>query len=248
MKYLLFATLIFSAFLLRAQTSGMIVFEEKTDLHRMLPPEREDMKDMIPQFNSSKFELIFTENESSYRPKKEEELANGESAQGGHMRMRFGGRGNRIVYKNLDLDTMIDSREFMQKQFLIIGAPTKRKWKIGTNQKEILGYNCLEASYQQDSANTYVVWFTPMLQISNGPADFQHLPGMIMRVDMNNGQYTITAVELTMDTIDLTALVAPTKGKEVTAEEFDAIREEKLKEMGGGPGSGGGRMIFTRGQ
>ena len=232
---------------LQAQTSGIVTYEEKMDLHSMLPPDREDMKDMIPQFNTSRFELIFSGMESIYQPKKEEELTEEESMHEGR-RMRFGGRGNRVVYKNLDLDTMIDSREFMQKQFLVVGTPKKRQWKIGMEQKEIMGYACLQATFQEDSANTVVAWFCPRLTASNGPADFQHLPGMILQVDMNNGQRTITATEIKLEEVDPTVLIAPTKGKEVTPEEFEEIQREKMKEMGGQPGGpGSGRMIFMRG-
>jgi GLPGLI family protein len=246
MKYTLLWVLFLSVFTIQAQTSGTILFEEKTDLHKMLPPERADMKDMIPQYNTSKFEFIFSDIESIYRPKKEEEITDTEAMQGGG-RMRFGGRGNRVVYKNLELDTVIDSREFMQKQFLVVGPTKQRKWKIGMNQKEILGYTCMEASFQEDSANAIVAWFTPMLAVSNGPADFQHLPGMILQIDINDGQQTITASEIALEPIDPTALEAPTKGKEVTPEEFREIQQEKLKEMGRQPGSGGGHMIFMRG-
>ncbi len=245
MKYTILLLLFFGVLALNAQTTGMITYEEKTDIHRMLPPEREDMKDMIPQYNISKFELLFSEAISIYRPKKEEELSEAEAMQGG-MHRRYGGRGNRIVYKNMELDTMVDSREFMQKQFLIVGTPTKRKWKIGTNQKEILGYNCMEAYYKEDTTNTYVAWFTPMVPGNNGPADFQHLPGMILQIDMNDGQRTITATAIVLEAIDPLEIAEPTKGKQVTAEEFEAIQQEKLKEMGGqGPSSG--RMYHMRG-
>ena len=83
------------------------------------------------------------------------------------MGMRFGaGRANRVVYKDLAKDTMIDSRDFMQKQFLITGPPKPRKWKIGKKQKEILGYNCLEASFREDSVTSMVVWFSPQLPVA----------------------------------------------------------------------------------
>jgi GLPGLI family protein len=160
--------------------------------------------------------------------------------------MRFG-RPNRVVYKNLALDTMVDSRDFMQKQFLITGPPQVRKWKIGTKQKEILGYHCLEASVQMDSATFIVAWFTPQLSISNGPSDYQGLPGMILGIDINEGTRMVTATEIQLDSVDTAVIVAPDKGKEVTPEEFEKIREEKMKEMGmqrGGPG--GQQMFFIR--
>ena len=217
------------------------------DLHKNLPPERQDMKDMIPQFNSTLFELIFSGDESLYRAKKVEEITDpGPGGQGGGP-MRFG-RPNRVVYKNLALDTMVDSRDFMQKQFLITGPPMARKWKIGTKQKEIMGYHCLEASVRMDSTTAIVAWFTPQLAISNGPSDYQGLPGMILQIDINEGTRMITATEITLDSIDTSLIVAPDKGKEVTPEEFEKIREEKMKEMGmqhGGPG-GGQQMFIIR--
>lgn len=227
--------------LLSAQESGRILFEEKMDLHMTLPPDRQHFKEMIPQYNSSNYEFLFAGDESIYRPWKDPEIA--EETMGGPgsgMRMRFG-RENRVVYKNLDKETMIDSRDFLQKQFLITGAPTPRKWKVGTKQKEILGYGCMSAHFQADSATTITAWFTPQLQPSNGPSDYQGLPGMILQIDINNGWRTITAVEIQLDEIDTAAITAPKKGQKVTAEEFEKIREEKMKEMGmqqGGPSGG----------
>jgi GLPGLI family protein len=231
-----------------AQTAGKITFEEKMDLHRTLPPDRQEMKDMMPQFNTALFELTFSGDQSVYQAKKVEEIQEVTANQGGtRMTMRFG-RDNRIVYKNMAEDKMIDSRDFMQKQFLITGPLKARKWKIGSKQKEILGYNCMEASFRVDSATALVAWFAPTLTTANGPSDFQGLPGMILQIDINDGERMITATEILTDSVDTSVIVAPDKGKEVTAEEFEKIREEKMKEMGiqhGGPG-GGRQMIMIR--
>lgn len=230
-----------------AQNNGTIIYEEKTDIHKTLPPERQEMKDMIPQYNISSFELIFSGDVSIYQAKKEEEITEVTSnAPGSRMTMRFG-RDNRIVYKHLTDDKMIDSRDFMQKQFLITGPLKARKWKIGKNQKEILGYTCMEAFSRVDSATTLVAWFTPQITNANGPSDYQGLPGMILQININDGQHIVTATELHLDNIDASIIKAPAKGKEVTSEEFEKIREEKMKEMGmqrGGPG--GHQMIMIR--
>lgn len=229
-----------------AQTAGLIIYEEKMDLHKTLPPDRQDMKDMIPQFNSTLYELTYNGDESIYKAKKIEEITeHGSGGPGGPMRF---GRPNRVVYKNLAENQMVDSRDFMQKQFLIKGEPTARKWKIGAKQKEILGYPCLEASFQQDSATMIKAWFTPQIQILNGPSDYQGLPGLILQIDINDGTRMITAMEIKSDSVDTAVIVMPDKGKEVTAEEFEKIREEKMKEMGmmrgGSGGPGGHQQMF----
>ncbi len=241
MNYFLSALLAFLWINLQAQdpATGKITFEEKMDLHRNLPPERQDMADMIPQFNTSLWELIYQGDESVYQHKKADEEQEVTSNQGGaHMTMRFG-HDKRIVYKNVADNQMVDSREFMQKQFLITDAPTPRKWKIGKDQKEILGYACFQATFQQDSNTQVTAWFTPQIEQHNGPSDYQGLPGMILQVDINNGERMVTATAIELKDVDTSVIVPPTKGKEVTAEEFKKIRDEKMKEMGiqrGGPG------------
>jgi len=251
MKYLVIAFVFLTSGIAGAQSSGKITYEEKMDLHRNLPPDREEMKDMIPHFNTTMFELIFAGDQSIYHAQKQEELppTTSTTPSGPPMGMRFGaGRANRVVYKDLALDTMIDSRDFMQKQFLITGPPTPRKWKIGATQKQILGYNCMQASFRVDSTTALVAWFTPQISNSNGPSDYQGLPGMILQIDVNDGERMITATEVVLDSVDTSIIVAPNKGKEVTPEEFEKIRDEKMKEMGmqHGGGPGGPQMIYIR--
>jgi GLPGLI family protein len=214
-----------------AQTTGKIIYEEKMDMHKTLPPGQQDMRDMMPQFSTSNWELVFSGDESIYQTQKLEELEYTSNQGGAQMTMRFG-RDNRVLYKNLATPEMVDSREFMQKQFLIKGPPTERKWKIGKKQKEILGYPCHEASFQADSTTHIVAWYTPKLQHPNGPSDFQGLPGLILQIDVNDGQRVTTATKIQFDSIDTSVILAPTKGKEVTADEFEKIRQEKMKEMG----------------
>ncbi|MEQ9168519.1 MAG: GLPGLI family protein, partial [Fulvivirga sp.] len=53
---------------------GVITYESKTNLHRRLPPEREEMKKMMPQFRTSKEQLFFNATESVYKPVIEDDL------------------------------------------------------------------------------------------------------------------------------------------------------------------------------
>ena len=237
MKFILpFFFLFLLTALAKSQTTGKISYEDILDMHHSLPPEKEELKDMIPQFSTSKWELTFTDKESLWQPFKEKELTGTSANQSGQF-MRFG-RENRVLYKNFPEDEMTDSRDFMQKQFLIKGFITPRQWKIGKKQKQILGYNCMEASCRVDSATLVTAWFTPQLSISNGPADYQGLPGMILQISINDGERTITATEINLKDADVSVIVEPTKGKEITSDEFEKIREEKMKEMNlqqGGP-------------
>ena len=220
-----------------AQQEGVIVFEEKMDLHKRLPPEREQYKDMIPQFRSVNFELHYTAEETMYVVSKEQAEPEGEH-QGRRMRFRGMGAQNRQVYKNIPDNQMVDSRDFMDKKFLIKGALDELQWKVTGNQAQILNYICMEATWQ-DTANSYVAWFTPQIPVASGPAEFAGLPGMIMRLDINDGERLISAKSVTEQEVDPEMVKEPKKGKEVTSEEYRAIVREKMEEMraeGGGPG------------
>jgi len=240
MKFICLSFLFSLTTLSFAQTIGQVTYEEKFDMYRRIPPDREDLKARFPQYHSSMWELLYNGDESVYQHQKQEEAEITNTQANNQSTMRFGGRENHVVYKNLANSKMIDSRDFMQKQFLITGDLTIRKWKIGKKSKEILGYNCMEASFQEDSTTNIVAWFTPQIQLFNGPSDYQGLPGLILQIDVNAGERVLTATELKTEGVDTSVIVAPTKGKEVTAEEFDQIRKEKMKEMGmqgqGGPG------------
>ncbi len=220
-----------------AQIQGKIVYEDKMDVHRRLPPDRAEMKDMIPQFRTAKFELYYTEEASKYKERKQEEEEITGTQGNAQFRMRMNAP-HREVYKNLTEDKMVDEREFMTKMFLIKGKAAPFAWKIADGQKKIMDYACMQATYQ-DSTHSYVVWFTPQIPVSNGPDEYGGLPGMIMQVDINGGERTITAIEVVDEAVDAELLQEPTKGKEVTQEEFREIMREKMKEMeathGGGP-------------
>jgi GLPGLI family protein len=234
-----------------SQTEGRIVFEEKVDIHKRIPEERAEMKDMIPQFRSTNFELFYSQEASKYKARErteDEEIVHrgGRGDGGGHMRMRMS-QARREVYKNITENIMVDEREFMTKMFLINGVAAPFTWKIADGQKTILNFMCMKATYQ-DSTGSYVAWFTPQILVSNGPAEYGGLPGMILQVDVNAGERIITAKEVVAEEIDKALLEKPTKGKQVTQEEFHEIVVEKQKEMRemNGGGGGGGMMFIHR--
>ena len=249
MNYIFTLVLACMSLSISAQNEGMITFQEKVDVHRRLPEDRQEYKEMIPQFRTTNYELHYNENESSYKASKVQEEPSGPGSGGGSgrgMRMRMGGAADRNVYKNIEDNMLVDSREFMTKPFLIRGTLDEQQWKIADGQKQVLDYLCLKAVYT-DSADTYIAWFTPQIPISNGPAEFAGLPGMILELDMNDGGRTITAVEVTEGEVAKDILKEPKKGKEVTSEEYREIVRRKMEEMRAERGgSGNGHMMIIR--
>ena len=230
-------------FWLPAQPSGKISYEMTLDLHRRMTGERAQFKEMVPQYRSVKAELLFHNGQALYKnlPPDEDEIA--ERATQGR-RMRFGFRNaNDIVWIDYENMKRVESREFMDKKFLIIGEPEKHPWKLTGETKQVGKYLCQQATYA-DSANTIIAWFTLNVPVPLGPSRYGQLPGLILHVDVNDGERTITAQQIDLDgDLDYSVIAEPKKGKKVSQEEFREIMHEKMKEMRAQHGGGG---VFIR--
>lgn len=251
---ILFFSSVLSTLALSQNNQGQIVFEEKINIWKNLPPEMAAMKDQIPEFRTSKSELLFTSEETLYKPKKrtEEELEKQRERRAGEGRRgrrgRRGGRGNKsITYSNLKEGYTKSAQEFFGKKFLITGEPKSYKWKLTGKQRQIGEYLCQEATYQ-DSTIQIKSWFTPMIPVMTGPDNYTGLPGMILHMDFDDGSRTITAIDISLAEIDQSLFVEPTEGKEITAEEFKKVQEEKMKEMEQEWGGKGRRVHMRRGE
>ncbi|TNJ43154.1 GLPGLI family protein [Tamlana fucoidanivorans] len=74
-----------------------------------------------------------------------------------------------------------------------------------------------------------VAWYTPQIPVNQGPDVYWGLPGLILEV--NADRTTILCSKIIINPSDKEKLKEPTKGKEVTQEEYEAIVLEKTEEM-----------------
>ncbi len=235
MKQILILICLLSFVLVEAQNSGEIIYEEKIDIHRRMTGDRAQFKEMVPQFRTQKMILQFNDTEAMYTASKEEEDASdhvhaGDRGRGGMVRMRMMGAANNIVWLNHAEGKRVEQRDFMDKKFLIKGSPESFAWKMTGESMEVGMYQCFKATFA-DSSENIVAWFTPQIPLPIGPSRFGKLPGLILHVDINDGERTLTAQEIKIQDMDEGLFKEPTKGKEVTDEEFREIVHDKTKEM-----------------
>jgi GLPGLI family protein len=119
------------------------------------------------------------------------------------------------------------------------------KWKVSAEQKQIAGFQCQKAVLQ-DTSRQVEAWFTTQIPVSVGPGEFADLPGLILELSMAGGDRTVVAEKVDLKPVEAKMIEKPTKGKSVTREEFNKIRDEKLKEMGAEPGGGGTMKVIIR--
>lgn len=232
-----FIVLIIFPFSIQGQNSGTITYEMtmKIDLGSRGDRIPKEIRDRIPKERKSNKELLFSETESIYKNGKAHasNQDNGDGFdRGRRFGRRFGGGGeDRQTYKNITTDQIVDKNEFMGKSFLIKDGMPKYEWKITGAKKKILDYLAMEATTMVDDSIQVKAWFTPQIAISNGPQDFHGLPGMILELDQDNGKLILVASEVILGVLDEDKIKMPKKGKEVTSDEFNEIRREKMKEM-----------------
>jgi GLPGLI family protein len=208
---------------------GKIVFEQKIDLHRRMQDEQ--MKAMVPQFRTSKFELNFADNQSMYKMQEEEpDIA--ENTGNGGIVMRFGGA-NTEYYRNFATQKQVEKRELGDKDYIIEDSLQHINWKLLDETKTILGYHCKKASGKTERGSDVDTWYTEEIPVSSGPETFHGLPGMILQVDINKEEFVITAVNIEKSA-DKKELKVPAKGKKITPGEF-AVKQKELFGNQSGP-------------
>lgn len=222
-----------------ALKEGVITYEQKINLHRRLPDP--EMKNMVPEFQTYQTQLFFTENETLYKPIEEEEDEEVEAG-GGGMRMRFR-RPTAIIYRHLANNQKLEQIEFMGKNYLIEGTNKQMPWKVTGEMEKVAGYNCMKATLK-DSTNMQprkvLAWFTTDIPVAVGPDRFGALPGLILKIDVNDGEVIYMATKIDARPLKKGEIEIPTKGKKMPEDEFRKMMEEEMKKMGG-PGN---RMII----
>lgn len=210
--------------------SGVIKYTENRQMKIELPDGQEHLADLLPSFNSSVKQLSFTPSESSFIDVSEDQKHSMENETSeGTMKIeikRSASEGN--YYKNLDDNISIEKKDLMGKYFIVEEEIESPKWKMMNEQKQILDYVCMKAGLETEDGMT-TAWFTPQIPISNGPDKWGGLPGMILEIEVNDGEVTYTAS--TVDMMDEVTINKPKDGKKVSPEEYEKIREKKMKEM-----------------
>jgi GLPGLI family protein len=217
-------------------TTGIIEYEVKVNLHKTLPPGREQMKAMIPEFRTHKQQLFFNENESLFKPIIEDEE---DEDQGGGVTMRFR-QPNIEIYMNKATDKNVSKEEFFGKTYLIEDSLKVKAWKLGTETKTIQGYECQQAYYTDETdpnkKKEITAWYTTKLRAFLGPERFNTLPGAVLAVDINNGERVLVAKKIEFKELKKNDLKEPKGGDKTTRAEFIRLRDEQMKKMGAGGG------------
>ena len=122
-----------------------------------------------------------------------------------------------VLIRDHKSKTAKDQREFLGKKYVIKDDIPKYKWKILNDIKEIEGFLCMKAETKDEvKGQTIHAWFTDGINFFGGPEGFGGLPGMIMEININEGDVIITATSVSLEDAEIDLPIPKkVKGKEI---------------------------------
>ena len=225
--------------------SGSVIYEQIVQMNIQLEGDAAQYADLMPKERKSEKILHFSEEaalfENYHFDDLEEDL---DAHQEGSVMIKMAEPDNK-TFTDLKEGEQIEQKEFMSRMFLIKSELKQGHWKLTGKQKMILDYPCQQAITSEEDREV-VAWFAPAIAVAAGPGSFGNLPGLVLEVNIESNQHVIIATSLDLREVDKSILKKPTKGKVVTEEEYQAIVEDKMKEMGVEGEGGSGHAVVIK--
>jgi len=217
-----------------------------------LPPELQAQLDKMPKTRTDDFELLFTSQHSLYQylPNAVDEGGGTTSVSGGgvNIQMRMPGI-NDVTYIDFAKQIRLDQRDIMEKNFVVSDTLTRLQWKMSEETKPILNFIARKATgttivqrprvtmengeMKREMINDtikVVGWYTTDVPVPAGPNFAGQLPGLILELDVNDGQSVTKAIEFSLK-MAANKIKEPNDGKKITAAEFIKERDKVMEEM-----------------
>jgi GLPGLI family protein len=210
--------------------AGKIEFERRTNQHSMLDEESmwENMvKDQLPQFAITYYDLLFDEKKSLYKEGREPENKRI------HWSINYL---TNTVFKELDKGTRLTQRNMFGSYYLVQDSLLKVDWKITNEPRTIAGFECRKAVARIFDSVVVIAFYTDEILPSTGPESFGGLPGMILGLAIPRLHTTWYATKLEVTEVG-NQITPPKEGKKYDAEQFNKegkemlIRNEWLKKI-----------------
>jgi GLPGLI family protein len=189
--------------------------EEKDRIKLTWGNDDEEKQEMIMSFNDKATYYSY--------PKKEELNESGYSWRSREYK----------IYRDLENQKRTDMIEMLGKTYIVEDSLKTPNWKVMNKIKEVAGYMCMMAVTEDTVKNQKITaWFADNIPVSGGPDLYSGLPGMILELDINDGDLVTTAKEVKLKPVNADDLAIPKKmkGKKVTNEKYEELISTHLRD------------------
>lgn len=208
-------------------TTGKIEFEKKVNMHKRIGDGTwaDEIKNKLPQFSTSYFDLRFNGHASTYKAGRETDdpWKNFWGSDGGD---------DDIIYNNYDSSKTITTKQVFEKLYRVDDSLLNIEWRITNDTRTIAGFECRKAVGRFYDSLYVVAFYTEEIVTPGGPGNYCGLPGMILGLAFPRFFTTIFATKLELTGFKPNEIIPPVKGKKTNRKEMFAQVKEATKNWG----------------
>ena len=130
-----------------------------------------------------------------------------------------------VIMHDYDTEKILEIEEFSGKTYIIEDRLVTPKWKVHNKIKEVNGYMCMMATSEDTLKGQKIeAWFANDIASSAGPERYFGLPGLIMEINVNEGEVIITAVKVEKKSVSEDILPPKKlKGKKINQQQYNKM-------------------------
>ena len=117
------------------------------------------------------------------------------------------------------------------KTYVIEDSLHTPSWKIMNQIKDVAGYICMKAVAEDTIKKQKITaWFTGDIPVPAGPELYFGLPGVILELDINDGDVLIEATKVEFKKLDNELILPKTKGKKIKDKDYDTLLRNHIRD------------------
>lgn len=137
------------------------------------------------------------------------------------------------IYRNFEKETKTDIIGMLGKTYVIEDSLKAPSWKVMNKIKEVAGRMCMMAVTEDTiKSQKITAWFANDLPVSGGPELYTGLPGMILELDINDGDIIITALDIKMKPVAAEDINLPkkVKGRKINDKQYKELVASHIRD------------------
>ena len=137
-----------------------------------------------------------------------------------------------IIYRDFKENTKTEIIEMLGKTYVIEDMLQTPKWKVMNKIKDISGHVCMLAVTEDTIKKQKIeAWFAHDLPVMAGPEQYFGLPGIIMELDINEGDVVVTATKVELKPVgEEIELPRKIRGRKIDNAQYDQLLWEHIRD------------------
>lgn len=137
-----------------------------------------------------------------------------------------------IIYRDFAQEKKNEIIEMLGRTYVVEDSLRMPKWKVMNQIKDVNGHVCMLAVTEDTIKKQKVAaWFAHDLPVSAGPDQYFGLPGLIMELNINDGDVIVTATKVELKPVgDEISMPKKIKGRKIDNAAYDSLLYSHIRD------------------